>query len=147
MIAGDIGTGKSTLASAIVQLMYMSERIAFSTTNAKFIQSIMRHDDLETHKMIVSSKNLIIDDVGTEEVEVNSFGTNVTPLIEVLYYRYDHQLLTICTTNITPDVFDKRYGRRLADRGREMFDWITVTGNSYRNALVPLSVKNESRRA
>jgi len=46
---------------------------------------------------------LAIDDMGIEPLEVMEYGNMVSPIVELLTRRYDEQLFTIMTTNLTPD--------------------------------------------
>ena len=43
-----------------------------------------------------------IDDLGTEPSEVSDYGNVYTPVIDLLTKRYEEQLFTIITTNLTP---------------------------------------------
>ena len=76
---------------------------------------------------------LFLDDVGVEPPTVKSWGNEYSPVVELLYYRYDLQKFTIITSNLTPDEFRQRYGDRVGDRLLEMFDAIQFTQTlSYR---------------
>ena len=44
---------------------------------------------------------MIVDDLGTEPREVMEFGNVYTPLIDLITTRYEEQLFTIFTTNLT----------------------------------------------
>lgn len=135
MIAGEKGTGKTTLALAISDVMANLSGNKFPCITACRIEQIAKHDDYETFAQIKLCENLFIDDIGTEEFQVLSFGTSVYPIVQILFARYDAMLTTICSSNLTPERFEKRYGDRIADRAKEMFDWITITGKSYRDTL------------
>ena len=43
-----------------------------------------------------------LDDLGTEPSEVLDYGNVYTPVIDLLTKRYEEQLFTIITTNLTP---------------------------------------------
>ena len=73
-----------------------------------------------------------IDDLGTEPREVMDFGNVVTPVIDLLTKRYDEQLFTIITTNLTPKQIREHYGDRIADRLNEMIEKIVFKNDSYR---------------
>lgn len=76
---------------------------------------------------------LIIDDLGTEPVEVNNYGTRVTPLLDLLYTRYDAMKPTIITTNFGEKQLIKYYEARLYDRLREMCEMLYYNSEqSYR---------------
>ena len=83
---------------------------------------------------------LCIDDVGTEPASLKVWGNEVSPLVDLLYHRYDRQLFTIITSNLEGDEdIAKRYGVRVADRFVEMFDLIGFDNSSYRPRLTKLT--------
>ena len=61
-----------------------------------------------------------IDDLGTEPSEVLDYGNVYTPVIDLLTKRYEEQLFTVITTNLTPQQIREHYGDRIADRLNEM---------------------------
>lgn len=76
---------------------------------------------------------LAIDDLGIEERDVHSYGNVMSPIVELLTYRYDKQLFTIISTNLTPPEIRAKYGDRIADRLNEMMVKIVFAAPSYRN--------------
>lgn len=82
---------------------------------------------------------LFIDDVGTEATSVKVWGNEVSPMVELLYQRYDRQLFTVITSNLeSEDDIVNRYGDRINDRFAEMFDYLPFDNQSYRHRLTPL---------
>ena len=77
---------------------------------------------------------LAIDDLGTEPAEVLSYGNVLSPVIDLLSRRYDDQLFTIVTTNLTPKQIREHYGERMADRFNEMFERIIFDNPTYRQS-------------
>lgn len=76
---------------------------------------------------------LFIDDVGTEQVEINNFGTKELPIYEIFNRRYlDRRFLMFITTNLKPSQMEERYGDRVRDRIKEMFNVIQIKGESRR---------------
>ena len=88
--------------------------------------------DEDSFKRMCKELVLIIDDLGTEPATAKVYGTEQTPIAEVINYRYDKMLTTIITTNLNDDAIAKRYGERTIDRLREMCERLTFTGASYR---------------
>ena len=76
---------------------------------------------------------LAIDDVGTEPAEVLHFGNAITPITDLLSIRYDEQLFTIVSSNLTPSQVRQKYGERIADRLNEMAKTVVFQNVSYRN--------------
>ena len=75
---------------------------------------------------------LSIDDLGVEPSEVLDYGNVLSPVIELLSRRYNAQLFTIVTTNLTPKQIREHYGERIADRFNEMFERIVFENSTYR---------------
>ena len=92
----------------------------------------MGKTDYKAFIQLSQKKMLGIDDLGTEPREVMDFGNVVTPVIDLLTMRYDEQLFTIITTNLTPKQIREHYGDRIADRLNEMGERIVFKNSSYR---------------
>ena len=75
---------------------------------------------------------LFIDDLGLEPAMVKNFGNEILPIVELLYFRHDRMLFTICTSNLDMNDFEQKYGKRIASRFYEMFNRIGFTGDDYR---------------
>ena len=75
---------------------------------------------------------MIIDDFWTEPREVMEFGNVYTPLIDLIATRYDEQLYTIFTTNLTPTQLEEKCGRHTVDRLNEMVEKVIFENESYR---------------
>lgn len=75
---------------------------------------------------------LVIEDMGQEPLEVQSYGNIYNPVIDILEKRYEHSLPTFITTNLDPQQLGKRYGKRIQDRLREMMFTIPFDNPSYR---------------
>ena len=146
-LCGHVGTGKTTLARAIVGLVgaagasnVSSERRYIAVATAKELAEMKGETyapgtispevffDNRKH-----AKMLFIDDLGTEPVVTKKWGNEQTPVIDVLFYRYDQQLFTIITSNLdSPEAIRERYGPRIVDRFYEMFDFVGYDRASYR---------------
>ena len=74
-----------------------------------------------------------IDDLGTEPSEVMDYDNVYTPVIDLLTKRYEEQLFTIITTNLTPQQIREHYDDRIADRLNEMVEKIVFKNGTYRN--------------
>lgn len=138
MLFGTVGNGKTTLSAAISRLInllyesaYYDERKSVRTVSALELATIAK-DDPERFNTLKKTELLVIDDVGVEPAVVKNYGNEISPLTELMYFRYDRLLWTVITTNLDDDDFYKRYGPRLADRFTEMFDKIPFENNTYR---------------
>ncbi len=136
---GGFGCGKSTLADAIRRMIgrlhdssYKSERkVVLKVTAVELADMRLKPED-GGFEHCKTTKMLYIDDLGAESKMVKSWGTQCKPIPEVLYYRYDHMLFTIVTSNKTlPEIREYDDGR-LEDRFFEMFERLEYTNPSYR---------------
>lgn len=139
MLFGKVGNGKSTLARAIgrlINLIYSNDnyehRKVLNSVSALELAALAKDNPLK-FKKLKESELLAIDDVGVEPAIVKSWGNEVSPFTEIIYYRYEKQLFTILTSNLTAYDIGDRYGPRVADRFREMFDFMAFNGDSYRD--------------
>ena len=81
---------------------------------------------------VFSKEVLFIDDLGEESLTVKNYGNEQSPLIEVLYKRYDKRQFTVITTNKSEEEIQQMYGERIADRFKEMFDRVFFGHQSFR---------------
>ena len=78
--------------------------------------------------------NLVIDEFGREPNPASNYGTKMNVLQFVLQMRYDHRRTSIThiTTNMRLEDIEPRYGDYIADRCKEMFNFIEFSGRSLR---------------
>lgn len=138
MLCGRCGNGKSTLLKAFELALYKleSEELIEPTRNGMLIihaKDICRKShDFEEFRKIRSRTLLGIEDFGSEPSDVQNFGNVYSPLVDLIEYRYEYQLFTAITTNLTPGEIASKYDHRLADRLNEMMQVIAFRGDSFR---------------
>lgn len=159
MLCGTCGNGKTTLMYAIQSATAMlSKAGAFNvkilekekTMSGEYVDRWHEYENkisiniIHVKEIIAKSKDfhemenlknkpyLGIDDMGVEPKEVLDYGNVCNPVLELLEYRYDRQLTTFITTNLTPREIEEHYGVRLADRLREMIEKVVFSDGSYR---------------
>lgn len=138
LLCGPCGNGKTTIIRALRSLcryIYMADapdrqRIP-RIVEAKEIVHLATADT-QRYRHICDEDILCIDDLGIEPSEVLDYGNVLNPTIDLICHRYNEQLTTIITTNLTPDQIHQHYGDRIADRFREMLHRIIFTNPSYR---------------
>ncbi|MCF0201768.1 MAG: ATP-binding protein [Bacteroidaceae bacterium] len=138
LMCGKPGNGKSTMMYAIRSMLNaceMKSRFGSSifvyTIDAKEICHYQKADYCH-FKEICSQPILAIDDLGLEPAEVLDYGNVLNPVIDLLSYRYNEQLMTIVTTNLRPRQIREKYGDRIADRFNEMMAKIVFENETYR---------------
>lgn len=134
LLQGVPGTGKSTLLWAMYSL--------FSVTNSSMLYvTSQRLYDYYIYLLSGTSvlfneykteKRLFVDDLGTEPPKCSYYGVEYLPIQEVLTYRYERQLPTMITTNLSDSMIRERYGERISDRFAEMCSILRFSGQSYR---------------
>lgn len=138
LLYGSVGNGKSTMGMAIRRMIGILYNASISTERkgvyymtALGIEKAAAAQS-RTFEEAKSTEILLIDDMGTENVSVKVWGNEQSPVTEVIYARYEKQLCTIVTSNLSDDEIRERYGARIADRMEEMFARIFYRQKSYR---------------
>lgn len=138
IVMGTVGNGKTSFLRAITTLiaeLHLSDGygglLSVRWRTAKDICQLAR-TDTDAFVALCRTPMLAIDDLGEEATEVMDYGTVVTPLIDLLSLRYDRQLFTLVTTNISNKQIRENYGDRVADRFNEMMRVIIFRKKSYR---------------
>lgn len=147
MLMGLCGNGKTTLAEAISWIighftemeMGYSNRKSMRLYKAKEITRLCAasekfKEQYDAYESLFHQDMMIIDDLGDEPREVLVYGMIHTPVIDLITERYDKQLLTIVTTNLEADALTEKYGKRIADRFREMMTVIVFENDTYRTS-------------
>lgn len=143
LLRGGIGNGKSTLLRALSMLSSNLALHGFDVyEHAKFVYKTaiqvfdMYANDHEGYNELKTVTHLIIDEVGVEPAELNFFGSQVQPIKELLYARYDEFKYTVLGTNLSMKGLAEKYDdQRLTDRLKEMYPqerWIVFTAQTFR---------------
>lgn len=136
LMCGTCGNGKTTMlyairtASNVIRQQNESGATAVRIIDAKEVVEYAK--DYKSFKSIKDDKCIAVEDMGREATEVVNYGNITNPIIDLLEYRYDRQLPTLITTNLTPKEVREKYGNRIADRFNEMFNVIVFGNKSYR---------------
>jgi len=138
LLYGNCGTGKSKLMQALSYL------IAYYSNNqlnglkvysaSELVKFSLSKDEKEsaTFDSLRRWRYVGIDDLGTEPVNVKNWGTDTSPVIDILYKRYDAMKVTVLSTNLNMDGIKEAYGERIHDRICEMYDRISFNFQSFR---------------
>lgn len=138
LLCGLPGNGKSTLMRGIVSLTnFLSmkdtygEELKPAVVGAREVARLNK-DDYKSFKKLCGRPFVCIDDLGLEPAEVMDYGNVLSPAVDLLTTRYDGQLPTVVTTNLTGKEIRARYGDRIADRFNEMMSVIIFENDTYR---------------
>ena len=139
MFCGLCGNGKTTWAKAL-QLLASGLNLKDPINNQYYVFPLWNAKDLAMRskgnyndwRNVMRYQLMIVDDLGTEPREVMEFGNVYTPLIDLITTRYEEQLYTIFTTNLTPAQLEEKYGKRIVDRLNEMVEKVVFENESYR---------------
>lgn len=145
MCCGRCGNGKTTLLYAfqrVVNHLRMRHHFDFLNEGGHEFKAgiqifrarelLLLAADYDRFRQIKERPMLAIDDLGTEPLEKMDYGNVMTPIVELIEHRYDRQLFTFITTNLTPDEIRGKYKDRVADRFNEMLHKIVFNNTSYR---------------
>ena len=142
MLCGGCGNGKSTMLKAFQKLLndlripkpHNDGTYGIQIVDAKYIVYQCKNN-YDAYRNLIKVDMLGIDDLGTEPSEVMDYGNVYTPVIDLLTKRYEEQLFTVITTNLTPQQIRGHYGDRIADRLNEMVKKIVFNNGTYRTNI------------
>lgn len=141
LLRGDVGNGKTSLATAVINLIefvtelqdgYGNRKKVLSLTAKKISRYVMTEEGRKTYEKLLVAPMLAIDELGEEPTEVMSYGMLYEPMKDLLLERYDRQLFTIATSNLGADQMRDKYSSRVTDRFREMMEVVNFKNPSYR---------------
>lgn len=137
LLCGRCGNGKTTLLRAVKALTsWLADRGVIDVlrwrsylVSARLLAEEARTDHGGSMRVAEDIPLLFIDDLGEEPAEVLRFGNVINPSISLLERRYNRQLPTFITTNLTPREITEKYGERIGDRMREMVRVVAMPEN------------------
>lgn len=139
---GPPGTGKSTIMQICQKYQqqvwfnrktWRSEK-GFVIHPASFVVGRYSKNGIEGLNQYVERSDFGFDELGKEPNPGNHFGTKMDVMQYIIQIRYDFRrhCKTYVTTNLYPDQITGVYGNYIADRVKEMFNVVHITGESLR---------------
>lgn len=137
VLCGTYGNGKTTLLYALQQATNHLADMGVCPANMGIqiidaVELAYLAKDYTKFKTKRDYPVLGIEDMGREPMQVMDYGNRLSPIIELLEYRYAHQLPTFITTNLAPKDISKEYDERIASRFRETMEVIEFPDLAYR---------------
>jgi len=135
ILMGDIGTGKTLLATLMLKELLKAEYSVFSTTFAGMIDMFTAgwnsNDEKEFFlERVKKSDILLIDDIGKEYKTKNGLGSSTFDA--VLRSRVQEGKPTFITTNLTVDDMEEGYGSAILSLLAETSIMHVVEGSDFR---------------
>jgi len=134
LICGKIGAGKSILMRAFLAVLAKyTGKVVFDADcknfNTQYIEII---DEFGTDYFKL--RPMYFDDLGRESKQVKVYGTEISPVPDVLFQRYDTGAYTFATSNYDFEDLkkDNMYGLAIADRLNSMFNVFEMKNDSRR---------------
>jgi DNA replication protein DnaC len=147
-IAGNTGSGKTAIMEIANHYMKIDNvsYLRFGKMNGlrfktfrtdKMVDHYRETGDLKSFK---ESKNIGINDLGSEPIFATYMGSKTPVLQSILEYRGDHDgNFTNITSNLPyySEIFMKRYGDRVISRLTKMVNYFELTGKDRRSQMTP----------
>lgn len=139
LLADGCGNGKTTFVYAMQNLVnhlgiknqVKGQDFGISLYNAKDLANICKTHPKDW-RSLMDKDILAIDDLGAEPREIIEYGNVLSPIIDLISYRYEHQLPTIITSNLISQQISEVYGKRIGDRLKETTEIVPFLNGSYR---------------
>jgi DNA replication protein DnaC len=133
LLLGGTGTGKTHEAYGAVIALSNSGvacRWTFATAADMYgrLRPRPRTDSEDEYLRFASAPLLVLDDLGAAKASEWTEEINY----RVINYRYEHELPTLVTSNVTPKELRAALGERVASRLVEMADRVVLTGGDRR---------------
>lgn len=150
---GDIGTGKSTMLEIIREycrrkrppVAYRDKDFprqmredkwsySFRITNASYVAGMFAKEGYPGIEEYIAFCRQAFDEVGRECIPTGFFGNMENVFQYIFQRRYDlrHGDFTHVTSNLSPDQIGIVYGDHICDRCFEMFNFVQMSGESWR---------------
>ena len=130
LIQGGVGCGKTLFAKALAQTLAVRNLCPYFIPMDRLVK--ITKQDNEVPEFVYENRIIVLDDVGTEPLEVNIYGNRYELFNEILYARYARRQPTILTTNFTWETLGNKYGARIMSRLSEMCDCLIFPGRDLR---------------
>ena len=138
--AGDVGTGKTTLAMLVSQAALKAERSVAIYSTPRLLNvirdTIGNGESTQALLDELAGVDLLhLDDVGAE----NTSDWVLEQLYSIVNARYEDERSTVITSNLMPDALGDQIGQRTVSRLVEMCELVPIHGEDQRLVYRPAS--------
>ena len=136
-LKGPVGTGKTTLAVAVLRAALEAGYRVQMVRLSSLLDTLFTLRALNTEEWARYERRcrevdfLLLDDLGSEWTGSEAWVH--TKVDSIISERYDRQLPTLLTSNLTRNELKGKYAERIIDRLRDASIVITLRGNSLRS--------------
>jgi len=137
LLMGDVGRGKTFLASAIANVAVQAKHTVVYFTFSEFLDLVRMYKfDEDTNyrdgmQRLLDADLIILDDLGAEKI--TPFAGQ--ELFNVINHRMNRRLPIVVSTNLTVGELEETYGVRIASRLLNGFEVWPLVGNDVRREL------------
>jgi DNA replication protein DnaC len=137
LLVGDVGRGKTFLASAIGNVALEAGRTVVYVTFGEFLDLIRLHkfDDQEAYmagiQRLYDADLIILDDLGAEKA--TDFA--IQELFTLINTRMNRRRPMVVSSNLKPEEFQETYGDRISSRLLNGFEVLGLRGHDVREVL------------
>ncbi|MFZ5823469.1 MAG: ATP-binding protein [Bacillota bacterium] len=134
LLLGDVGLGKTFLASAIGNQAVAAKRTVVYFTFSEFMDllRLRKFEEEEEYRegfqRLLDADLIILDDLGAEKV-TDFVGQE---LFNIINHRINRQLPMVISTNLTAGEIEESYGSRIASRLLNGFEALVLRGEDVR---------------
>ena len=139
LFMGNVGPGKTFCMEVFKSFC---DVLQLNDKRFKFCSCCDVYDDIGKAKNKIASmseyykSNYAFDDLGDEPLYFKDYGNDIQYMLRILTKRYEAfsrgKLFTFMTTNLTVKDVENRYGERIYDRFKQMFNVVGFTAQSKR---------------
>lgn len=126
IIMGSVGRGKTLIARFVIPLIL--NRCIRKTAS---FNSMVKLRTLKDIQEAISSKIIVLDDLGVEDV-VSEYGNKIDAFSMIVDEAEKENKLLIITTNLNKSLLLSKYKDRAFDRLMSMCEVVVLKGNSLR---------------